>query len=366
MVRNHSGAARRLFIDCPQVFILLFVLVIGLCAASRAATIEKADNSANLTVGSSWVGGVVPGGYDSAQWDATLSGNHVVPIGGNLTLGQLIILDPGGPVLLSSPGTLTLNGLGGVGIDMSASTQNLTLNCPVVLGGGQTWNVAANTTLTVSGAISGGFGLTIAGSGTTVISGTNRYTGGTTVIGGTLKMSSPPPQTSTSASSSIAVMPGGSLDLGGRVLTFPAQANPPANYTLSIAGGGVGGNGALVNSSGNATVDSIWLADDATLGGTSPWSVSLPAGGTAIRGNGYNLTKTGSNVITFNGASDGFTVTGVKNILINAGMLNAVHLVPHPVRDFRAFSHEGCEDAQCRELPPACENPRKLTYRMRH
>ncbi len=40
-------------------------------------------------------------------------------------------------------------------------------------------------------------------------------------------------------------------------------------------------------------------------------------------------------------------------------VLHARILVPHPVRDFRAFSHEGCEDAQCRELPPACENPRE-------
>lgn len=124
--------------------VLVFGTAALCCDAARAATIEKADNAASLNVGSSWVGGVTPGSLDAAEWDATLSGSNAVTLGGNMSLGQLVVLDPGGPVTVNYDGkTLTLNGVGGMGIDMSQATQSLMLNCQVVLAGGQTWNVGA-------------------------------------------------------------------------------------------------------------------------------------------------------------------------------------------------------------------------------
>jgi autotransporter-associated beta strand protein len=280
--------------------------------AARSAVIEKANNATNLTVGSSWVGGALPGSYDSAQWDSTLAGGNTVSCSGNLSLGQVIVLSPGGPVTINAPGTLTLNAPSGTGIDMSAATQNLTVNTPVVLGGGQTWSVATGTTLAVSGAISGGFGLTIAGSGTTVFSGPNTYSGGTTVQGGTLKTGS-----FGATGSSLAVLPGATLDLSGH--NFTGQQ---VNYSVSLAGTGMGGNGAMIDSSGTGTVASVKLAADTTIGGNSPWNFYEPTPGTAVTGNGYSLTKTGSNFITFDGSPEEMTVAGVKNINVNSGMLS--------------------------------------------
>ena len=145
MVRIYSVRAGQHFLGC----LLSLVIFISLYAAASAATIEKANNATNLNVGSSWVGGSLPGSFDSAVWDSTLSGSNTVSTGGSLTLGQVVVANPGGPVTLSG-GPLILNGVGGVGIDMSAATQNLTLNCPVSLAGGQTWNVAAGATLTAT------------------------------------------------------------------------------------------------------------------------------------------------------------------------------------------------------------------------
>ena len=86
-------------------------------AAARGAVVEKANNATNLTTGSSWVGGAVPGSFDSAQWDSTLTGSNATSLGGNLPLGEVMILSPGGPVTISSPGTLALNGVGGTGVE---------------------------------------------------------------------------------------------------------------------------------------------------------------------------------------------------------------------------------------------------------
>jgi fibronectin-binding autotransporter adhesin len=54
------------------------------------------------------------------------------------------------------------------------------------LNGSQTWTTAGGATLTVGGAISGPYGLTFPGAGTTVLSGTDSYSGGTNILAGTL------------------------------------------------------------------------------------------------------------------------------------------------------------------------------------
>lgn len=309
MALDYSFRAGQRFVGCLLFLVIFFYLY----AAAGAATIEKANNATNLSSSSSWVGGALPGSFDSAVWDSTLSGSSSASVGGNFALGQLVVLNPAGPVTLTTPGTLTLNGVGGVGIDMSAATQNLTLNCPVTLGGGQTWNVAAGTTLTASGGITGGFGLTIAGGGTTVLSTSNifadLFAGSITVIGGTLKFVNYSPVGDIGPT---AIMPGATFDLSG-------QDNYLPGFALSVAGSGVGGNGAIVNSTGTAWLEStLTLAADATIGGSSPWSF-YPRSSNAISGNGYDLTKTGSNVISF---VNGGSVVGLRNIIINSGVLD--------------------------------------------
>jgi autotransporter-associated beta strand protein len=290
----------RLAIFFSSVVIFCFPL-----AASGAVAINKADNGANLTDPSSWVGGAVPGSFDSAVWGPTLSGSNSIATGGSLALGQLAVLNPGGPVTIGGSGALTLNGIGGVGIDMSAATQDLTINCPVQLAGGQIWNVSAGRTLTVSGTISGTFGLTIAGNGTTVLGSPIRYTGGTTVAGGTLKMTP-----ASIENWSLAVMPGATLDLNGQSLSF----YPQIGNTLSVAGSGAGGLGAIVSSTNGGTVGlNMQLAADTTIGGNYPWTMRAQ-----IACNGYSLTKTGSNIISFVQAS----TAGVKNVYINAGAID--------------------------------------------
>ncbi len=162
-----------------------------------AANIIKANNTANLNLGSSWVGGVAPAAADIGEWNATVTSGNAVLLGADTNWLGLKVANPGGPVALGAGHTLTL---GSGGIDMSAATTTLTLNCGVALGANQPWNVASGRTLAVGGQVSGAGGFTNAGPGTTIFSpptaGNYTYAGPTVVAAGTLKVQGIPPVSS--------------------------------------------------------------------------------------------------------------------------------------------------------------------------
>lgn len=128
-------------------------------SAICAAPISKADNSDNLNLTTSWVGGVVPGPGDVATWDATVTGANTTVLGADLSLGGLTVASPGGPITIGAGNTLTL---GTAGVDMSAATQNLTISSGLVIGaGGQTWNIATGRVLTTGAFTRSGAGSTL-------------------------------------------------------------------------------------------------------------------------------------------------------------------------------------------------------------
>lgn len=209
----------------------------------------------------------------------TLSGANTYT--GNTTVSAGTLSLQNSAALGNASGTLTMNGgnlnTGSGSTTISANnpqawnadftftgTGSLNLGSgAVTLGGSRQVTVSANT-LTVGGPIGDGghaYGLTKAGTGTLVLSGTNTYTGVTTVSGGILNLQS----TGTLANASSLVVSGGSLQLlpasvwGGQTVSTP----------LSLSGGAVGGgNGALfVQADGyTVTVNSpITLTGDAVV-----------------------------------------------------------------------------------------------------
>ena len=126
---------------------------------------------------------------------------------GNLALGGLRVDNPGGAITLQNADNVnqTLS-IGSQGIDMRRATQNLTISNTSgtnnvtlnLLGAGSgTWGVNAGRTFTVNSVITGSGGLQIspglAGYGGTVLlggtnSGTNTFTGATSVTGSTLQL----------------------------------------------------------------------------------------------------------------------------------------------------------------------------------
>lgn len=53
----------------------LAVGLVSMLATVHAAEVQKADNEDALALGSSWVGGVAPGGGDTASWDGETTPN---------------------------------------------------------------------------------------------------------------------------------------------------------------------------------------------------------------------------------------------------------------------------------------------------
>ncbi|HEX8524968.1 MAG TPA: glycoside hydrolase [Tepidisphaeraceae bacterium] len=182
------------------------------------------------------------------------------------------------------------------------------------LGGGTvTFNPGAGT---FSGSLSGSGGLAKSGAGTMLLGGTNSYNGSTIVNGGVLKMNSASALGSSAGGTTVNA--GGTLDLNGYVTE---------GETLTIAGSGSGGQGALISNGGdvwNDGVRNLVLSADATIGGNARWNVRTPSGPVpAINGNGHDLTKVGANEIWLTGCS----INNLGNITVNEGKLGLENLV---------------------------------------
>jgi autotransporter-associated beta strand protein len=230
------------FTAFSRILAIISVVVLGPAGLQNTlgSTFLKNSSTGNLNQNSEWTPNTgQPGSSDVAQW-STGSAISSLTLGNNLTWGEIQVLSPSGTVTISSDGnTLTLKGISGTGIDMSAATANLVLDNNISISSAQSWNVKSGQSLTLggtvelngnnltvqylsgSGNINGNNGnntvspvLTInsaanttysgviadegknttlklanSGTGTLTLSGVNTYTGGTTLSGGgTLKL----------------------------------------------------------------------------------------------------------------------------------------------------------------------------------
>jgi hypothetical protein len=152
--------------------------------AGSSGTFIKANNTTALDVASSWAPASVPGSGDTMQWTGTYASGSV-SAGTGLSASQLLLTSPSTAITINA-GTGPLV-LGSGGVDMSTSTQSLTVNAPITLAANQTWSIAAGRTLQCSGAFAESGGprsLTLAGSGTLRISQPLAHTGGTSITSG--------------------------------------------------------------------------------------------------------------------------------------------------------------------------------------
>lgn len=141
-----------------------------------AADVQKADNSNNLNLGTSWTGGVVPTASDVAVWDSAVTVNNTTnTLGASASWSGIKILSPAAGIVVitnASGNTLTL---GAAGINMAGASQNLTLSNNVTLPDYlvQTWSVPSGRTLSLQGAFtrSGGTVLRFNAGGTINIAG---------------------------------------------------------------------------------------------------------------------------------------------------------------------------------------------------
>ncbi|WP_395736335.1 beta strand repeat-containing protein [Prosthecobacter sp.] len=169
---------------------------------------------------------------------------------------------------------------------------------------GDSLNIQAPITSTTTG------GVTKNGAGTVTLSGTNAYTGTTSVNAGTLILGN----AAALSTSAVTVQVGGVLDLNGRTITNAATLN----------GTGISGGGALINNSG--TTASIGALTIGLGNGTGGIGASIGGTGNIIS----TGTLTGDNILVKTGAgtltvgSNGATAlpsTRVGAVRIDAGTL---------------------------------------------
>ena len=139
-----------------QALLLAAVLAVMSGPLVQATQINKANNTDNLNLTTSWSGGVVPGGNDIAAWDSTVTAANSTFLGVSSNWSGIKIVNPGGLVTINStstnnfaPAALTF---GASGIDLSGASQNLTINAPVTVGPNalENWGVATGRTLTLA------------------------------------------------------------------------------------------------------------------------------------------------------------------------------------------------------------------------
>ncbi len=239
--------------------------------------------------------------------------------------GQIVVLDNGGSNN-SISGGLFING---AGLQLGNDDTNGTVGAANITNNSYLYFDHSDT-LGIPGAISGLGSLVQIGSGVTVLSGTNtNFYGSVVVSNGTLRLGSAT-ALGTANNISIIVSNGATLDITN-------TENIGIGY-VTIGGSGVGGAGALIDSSGvNAytvpNLANIIMTSDLTVGGSGRLDLRDATGtGTAANlttgGVPMNLIKVGPN--TVGSAPDlvsQFQMTGVQvdgalsNITVQGGEL---------------------------------------------
>jgi len=122
----------------------LAVGLVSMLATVHAAEVQKADNEDALALGSSWVGGVAPGGADTAVWDGELipnATNWVYGLGEDVAWGGIRVTNRAGFLIVTNDGSRLSLGAGGMDLTVHVTnTDNqVSFDVPITLSAPQTW-----------------------------------------------------------------------------------------------------------------------------------------------------------------------------------------------------------------------------------
>ena len=291
----------------------------------RAQSTWNSATGGNWTDNTKWTGGVPNGKGDTATLGSIISSNQTINVNSNVTVGTLNINDNNNYTISGSQLTLDVSsGSAAINIQNSGSqtiASNVKLNDNAIVT-----NTGAGI-FTISGVISGGgHNMTYNGTGTTVLSGPNTYSGTTTINGGVLSVSNLANGGSNSnigASSNVAA----NLILNGGTLAYTGSGSSTDRlFTLGTGGGALdaSGGGAL-NLTGTGALSYAGSgARTLALTGSSAAINNLAADLADGTGGATSLVKDGSGTWQISGTNSFTGTTTVKNGLLQLNS-NAVN-----------------------------------------
>jgi fibronectin-binding autotransporter adhesin len=169
------SASTALFLTC------LSFIFFTVAASAGTKTWDGQGLDSKWQTPANWVGNVAPSAGDSLIFTGTsrLLVTNDYPVG--TTFNGISFVTPAAAFVVSGNG---LTDTGDIADNQTVLTE--TLNLPITLGATPNLNVSSNCFLTLSGPVSGGFGLTKIGGGTASLLGTNSFTGALTINAGTV------------------------------------------------------------------------------------------------------------------------------------------------------------------------------------
>jgi autotransporter-associated beta strand protein len=269
--------------------------------------------SSDWGTSTNWSPNGVPGATDTIVVDK--SGGATIALNGNRSVKEVVLGNATSNAMTiqtGSSGTLTIASGGAISTHAS-STGTHVISCPVAMSANMTATVSnASGTVDIQGVLSGGYALTKSGSGALKLSGTNTYSGTTTISAGTIKVGNTAALGGTGSGTNVSS--GATLDLNG----FAIGAE-----VVDIAGTGVGGNGAIVNTGADmqAGLRYLTMSADASIGGSNRFDLRWLSGGFTeyFNANNHVLTKVGSGQVTF----QALTVQNFNGIVVAGGTFGA-------------------------------------------
>ena len=316
-----------------RLFLLLAIVMVAIGWATQTARADqtKADNATSLDQNASWVSGIAPGGSDLATWNGAYTpANLTNALLANVTWGGICISNvtaasgTAGPVVFTNThSTLTLNGVGGVGIDMSSATVDIVISNAVTVAGNQLWSVTNGRTLTAYGSVNlGGLAITTTNGGNVVIAGSSSVGSGWLILNGAGAV-----YDNSGIGSTAVVLNSGTLYLntsqwmnGGGVFTINGGTLDSTNGTTTFAGYPATGNwnGSFAFGGSSSLVlkysSAYFLGTNVTV--TCNAKTLTVASGIGDNGQGYSLTKAGPGTLQLSGNN-----TYGGNTVISAGTL---------------------------------------------
>ena len=172
---------------------LAILATLALGSVLQAADIQKADNTDNLNLDSSWVGGTVPGAGDVAVWPLLPTQNLTTSLGAPLEFAGIIVTNAAGSTLWNNY-NITINGsdtlsLGSSGI-LYGGKKTMAVYAPLSVTADHAWTCNGGGTLGIYGAVAFN-GHTVTGRGSNTKETKGLFSGPGTLVneGGALKMS---------------------------------------------------------------------------------------------------------------------------------------------------------------------------------